>query len=150
MFVLVFSWTMVSTEAPKKSLLPMWSSWVWVLMIVVIGLSVTVLIRSRIGWPQPGSFVSTSSTPLSVTSTAVLPPLNSSILEMLEPVMTYKLSFTFSIVVAFSAAAVGRCGVAWRAETTIESVPKTTIAARTVVLRFMTFTRIRRLYTGDS
>src|SRR4029453_4232798 len=110
-------------------------------MIVVIGLSVTVLIRSMIGFPHPGSFVSTSTTPLSVTSTAVLPPLNASILEMLEPVMTYKLSFTFSIVVAFSPAAVGPSGIAWRAETTIESVPNTTIAARTVVLRFIALLR---------
>ncbi len=59
---------------------------------------------------------------------------------MLEPVMTYRLSFTFWIVVAFSDAGVGPDGIAWRAETAIASVPNITIAARTVVLLLMVFT----------
>ena len=74
MFVVVFSCATISTDAGKNSLLPVWSPWVWVLMMWVIGLSVTVFTWSRIAWPQLASLVSTSTTPLAVTNTAVLPP----------------------------------------------------------------------------
>src|SRR5437764_737193 len=57
---------MNSTFAGNASLLPTWSGWLCVLMIVITGLSVTVLILSRIGWPQPASLVSTTTTPRSV------------------------------------------------------------------------------------
>src|SRR5579864_3671188 len=46
-------------------------------MMVVTGLSVTFLIFSRMEGPYPDSFVSTTMTPVSVTSTPVLPPVNS-------------------------------------------------------------------------
>jgi hypothetical protein len=57
-------------------------------MMRVTGLFVTVLIRSRIVGPHPGSFVSTSVTPLSVMNTAVLPPLKASCFSAPDPVMT--------------------------------------------------------------
>ena len=43
-------------------------------MIIVIGLSVTVLILSRSGCPQPGFFVSTTTTSVEVMNTALFPP----------------------------------------------------------------------------
>ena len=73
--------------APKNSLLPVWSPWVWVLMTRVIGLLVTDFTRSRIVGPQPASLVSTSVTPVSVMKTAVLPPLKASMSAAPEPVM---------------------------------------------------------------
>ena len=76
MLVLVFSCATTSTFAPKNPLLPVWSPWVWVLMMVVIGLSVTLLTLSSTAWPQPFNLVSTSVTPPSVMNTATLPPLN--------------------------------------------------------------------------
>ena len=69
-------------------LLPVWSPCVWVLMMRVIGLLVTDLTRSTSVGPNPGSFESTSVTPLSVMNTATLPPLNASVSSTPEPVMT--------------------------------------------------------------
>jgi hypothetical protein len=43
-------------------------------MMCVTGLSVTVFTWSMIAWPQSASLVSTSTTPVPVTKTAVLPP----------------------------------------------------------------------------
>src|SRR5688500_14987984 len=74
MLVLVFSWVTISTAAGKATLPLTWSPWVWVLISVMTGLSVRVLILSRIGWPQPGFFASTTTTPPAVANTAVLPP----------------------------------------------------------------------------
>jgi hypothetical protein len=92
MLVLVFSWATTVTVAPKRSLLPVWSPCVCVLMIVVTGLFVTVLSLSRIAWPQPASLVSTSVTPLSVMKIATLPPLNVAALPGVELVTTETLS----------------------------------------------------------
>ena len=87
MLALVFSWTMFSTLAPKNSLLPVWSLWVWVLMMRVMGLFVTPFTRSTIVGPKPGSFASTRVTPLSVMNTATLPPLKADMSSAPEPVM---------------------------------------------------------------
>src|SRR5499427_10486492 len=100
MLPLVFSWTMLSMLAPKNSLLPVWSLCVWVLMMRVIGLLVTLFTRSMIVGPKPGSLASTIVTPLSVMNTATLPPLNADVSSAPDPVMTYRLSLTFSILVA--------------------------------------------------
>ena len=59
----VFSCVTTSTVAGNASLLPTWSKWLWVLMTVVTGRSVTDATRSRIAWPLPASLVSTSTTP---------------------------------------------------------------------------------------
>ena len=56
-------------------------------MIVVIGLSVTVLILSSRTWPHPASLVSTTTTPASVMKTPVLPPANASRGVVVEPVI---------------------------------------------------------------
>ncbi len=88
MFAFVFSCTTLSTEAPKNSLLPVWSPWLCVLITVTMGLSVTVRMRSRIVGPQPASLVSTTTTPRSVMKTPVLPPLNASRGVVFDPVMT--------------------------------------------------------------
>ena len=101
MFALVFSWATTSTEAGKNSLLPVWSPCVWVLMIVVTGLSVTERILSMICWPQLASLVSTITTPFEVTNAAVLPP---------PPLITNRLSFSFSIVATCGCAACARGG----------------------------------------
>src|SRR2546429_815582 len=69
-------------------------------IFVVTGLSVRVLILSRIGCPHPGFFVSTTTTPLVATNTAVLPP---------PPFSMYRLSFSFSTSTTFGAS----CGCAW-------------------------------------
>ena len=74
MFVLVFSWAITSTAGGKSLLLPLWSACVCVLIIVVTGLSVTDLIFSRMRCPQPGFFVSTTTTPWVVMNAAVFPP----------------------------------------------------------------------------
>ena len=87
MLALVFSCTTLSTVAPKNSLLPVWSPWVWVLITVTTGLSVTVRMRSSSVGPQLASLVSTTTTPRSVMKTPVLPPLNDSRGTGLEPVM---------------------------------------------------------------
>ena len=65
MFASVFSCTTIRTDSGKNALLPTWSPWVWVLMIVVTGLSLTVRMRSIRACPQPGSLVSTSVMPSS-------------------------------------------------------------------------------------
>ena len=107
MLALVFSWTMFSILAPKNSLLPVWSLCVCVLMMRVMGLLVTLLTRSTIVGPKPGSLASTIVTPPSVMNTATLPPLNADVSSAPEPVMTYRLSLTFSIFVAATAFAEG-------------------------------------------
>ena len=56
-------------------------------MMVVTGLLVTVLMRSRMVGPQLASLVSTTTTPASVMNTPVLPPLKVSRGTGLEPVM---------------------------------------------------------------
>ena len=66
MLALVFACATISTLDAKNSLLPTWSPCVWVLMMWVIGLSLTVRTLSRIAWPQLASLVSTSTTPLAV------------------------------------------------------------------------------------
>jgi hypothetical protein len=73
-------------------------------MIVVIGLLVTVFTLSRMTCPHPASLVSTSTTPVSVMKTAVLPPLNAARSVGFDPVIMYRLSLTFSIFVASRAA----------------------------------------------
>ena len=67
-------------------------------MIVVTGLGVSSLILSRMGWPQPGSFVSTTTTPLVPTKTAVLPP---------PPLSMNRLGLTFSTSTTFGPAGEG-------------------------------------------
>ena len=64
MFAFVFSCVTTSTVAGNSTLPLTWSPCVWVLMIVVTGFGVSSLILSRIGWPQPGFFVSTTTTPV--------------------------------------------------------------------------------------
>ena len=81
-------------------------------MIVVTGLSVTDLIFSSSTCPHPASFVSTTMTPVSVMKTPVLPPLNMLRSVGSDPVIMYRLSFTFSIFVAASAACDGVAGCA--------------------------------------
>ena len=61
---------------------------------------VSSLILSRIGWPQPGFFVSTTMTPFVWTNTAVLPP---------PPFSTNRLSLSFSTSTTFGAAAACGC-----------------------------------------
>ena len=92
MFALVFSWTMTSTVAGNSTLPLTWSPCVCVLMIVVTGFGVSSLILSRIGWPQPGFFVSTTTTPSAPTKTAVLPP---------PPFSMNRLSLSFSTSTTF-------------------------------------------------
>src|SRR2546422_11333179 len=82
-------------------------------MIIVTGLLVSPLILSRIGWPHPGFFVSTTTTPLAPTNTAVLPP---------PPLSTNRLSLSFSTSTTFGA---GGC---WGAATgsAREATPRST------------------------
>src|SRR5437762_5274280 len=100
-------------------------------MIVVTFLFVTDLIRSMTAGPKPGNLVSTRTTPASVMKTAMLPPLNASWFEAeaFDPVMMYRLSFTFSIFTAASAAADGPDAGAWNAEIAMETDPMATNAA---------------------
>ena len=87
-------------------------------MMVVTGLSVTVLILSSRTWPHPASLVSTTTTPLFVTKTPVFPPLNALRSVGSDPVIMYRLSFTFWICVAASAACEGVAGCGgWNAAT---------------------------------
>ena len=58
---------------------------------------------SRMGWPHPGFFVSTTTTPVDVTNTAVLPPPPA-------PLSTKRLSFSFSTSMTFGAGASGARG----------------------------------------
>ena len=115
MFVRVLAWATTSTGCAKSMLLPTWSPWVWVLMIIVTGSSVTVRTWSRMASPQPGFLVSTSTTPSPVTSAAVFPP---------PPVIMYRLSLTCSIPATFPCAT-GRLTAAAR--------PIAITAARTVI-----------------
>lgn len=72
MAVPAFSCAAMRTTSEKWGLLPVWSPCACVLMMVVIGSSVTARTASRMAGPQPGFFVSTSTTPWSsVTSIAV-------------------------------------------------------------------------------
>src|SRR3954465_3970121 len=92
-------------------------------MIVVMGLSLIFLIWSRIGWPQPGFFVSPTVMPSVRTKTAVLPP---------PPLSIQRLSRSFSTSTTRGAAA-GGC---WNAATPSDREPTVTRAARKVI-RFM-------------
>ena len=75
MLAFVLSWVTTSAVTPANSICPLvWSPWVCVLMIVVIGLLVMDLIFSSRGGPHPGFFVSTTATPFDVRNTAVFPP----------------------------------------------------------------------------
>jgi hypothetical protein len=65
-------------------------------MILVTGFGVSSLIFSRIGAPQPASFVSTTVTPLAPMNTVVLPP---------PPFNTYRLSLSLSTCTTFGWAA---------------------------------------------
>ena len=94
-------------------------------MIVVIGLSLSFLIWSRIGWPQPGFFVSTTVMPSVRTKTAVLPP---------PPLSIHRLSRSFSTSTTLGAAA--PAGGCWNAATPSDREPTVTRAARKVI-RFM-------------
>ena len=76
---------------------------VWVLITIVTGLLVTVLTSSSSGWPQPGSFVSTTTAPVAVRKSAVLPP---------PPLSTYSVSATLSTVTVLGACAAGACDAA--------------------------------------
>ena len=109
MFASVFSWTTICTDSGKNALLPTWSPWVWVLMMVVTGLSLTSRMRFIRCWPQPGSLVSTSVMPSSPTWTPVFPPLNAERSTVPDPVMTYRLSRTCSMTVASIAACDSSC-----------------------------------------
>ena len=64
MFAAVFSCTMTSTVAGNSTFPLTWSPWVWVLIMVVIGLVVRFRMASSTGRPQSGSFVSTTTTPI--------------------------------------------------------------------------------------
>ena len=78
---------MLSTVAPKNSLLP---GMIAVRMRVddaCDGLVGDRLYPLQNRGPQPGSFVSTSVTPLSVMNTAVLPPLKAVWSSAPDPVM---------------------------------------------------------------
>src|SRR5437667_2075235 len=88
-------------------------------MIIVTGLLVSPLILSRIGWPHPGFFVSTTTTPLAPTNTAVLPP---------PPLSTNRLSLSFSTSTTFGA---GGC---WYAATASVSEPTASSTTRTMSL----------------
>src|SRR5258705_11856471 len=101
-------------------------------MSVVTGLSVSVLILSRIGWPQPGFFESMTPTPVPVTKTEVLPP---------PPFSTYRLSFNL-VTISASADGVGAC-----CAIAIDSVPTTSSEPR-MMRRFMLCLRIGGLYRG--
>jgi hypothetical protein len=71
----VFSCVTTSILPSNAWLPPVWSAWVCVLMIVVIGLSVIFLTKSMIAWPDPGFLVSTTTTPLfCVTKIVVVAP----------------------------------------------------------------------------
>ncbi len=70
----VFSCVTTSTVAGNASLLPMWSKWLWVLTIVVMGSFDTDATRSRMALPLFTSLVSTSTIPVRVTNTVVFPP----------------------------------------------------------------------------
>ena len=70
----VFSCATTSTVAGNSTLPLTWSKCVCVLMIVVTGLGVSSRILSISGCPQPGTLVSTSTTPSPVTNAAELPP----------------------------------------------------------------------------
>ena len=78
MFAAVFTCVTTSTSAGNSTLPLTWSPCVWVLTIIVTGLFVTFLIASSSGCPQPGFFVSTTTTPLAVMKTELLPPPASS------------------------------------------------------------------------
>src|ERR1700730_12698218 len=91
-------------------------------MIVVTGLGVSFLILSKIGWPHPGFFVSTTTTPVDPTKMAVLPP---------PPFNMNRLSLSFSTSTTRGASAWGappaRCWalVASDSAPTISNTPRT-------------------------
>ena len=86
--------------------------------MVVTGLGVRFRMASSTGRPQSGSFVSTTTTPVVPTKTAVLPP---------PPFSMNRLSRSFSTSTTFGAAA---CD----AVTTSDSAPAISNVARTMTL----------------
>jgi hypothetical protein len=119
MLAAVFSCTMTSTVAGNSTFPLTWSPCVCVLMMVVMGFGVSVLMVSRIGWPHPGFFVSTTTTPDVPTKTAVLPP---------PPVSMNRLSRSFSTSTTLGAA----CCCA--AVTASDRTPTVSNVARTMSL----------------
>src|SRR6476646_3047417 len=110
-------------------------------MIVVIGLSLIFLIWSRIGWPQPGFFVSTTVIPSVRTNTAVLPP---------PPFSIHRLSRSFSTATTLGAAA--PAVFLWNPAPPREREPTATRPARKVIrfmARIITDLRGWGLGTGD-
>src|SRR6202521_3092288 len=130
MLALVFSCVTMSIVAGNSTLPPTWSACVWVLISRITGLLVSSLILSRIGWPQPGFFASTTVTPSAMMNTAVLPP---------PPLSTNRLSL--SLVTSKTFGAVACCCAA----TTRDTALATTSTLRTII-RFMRSLQERRLF----
>src|SRR5688572_4443809 len=105
MFSAVLTWVTMSTLSAKATLPLTWSPCVCVLMMRTTGLLVSSLILARIGWPQPGFFVSTMVTPSAPTNTVVLPP---------PPRSMKRLSLSLSTSTTIAAGAAGCCA-AWTA-----------------------------------
>src|SRR5579862_2259696 len=114
-------------------------------MIVVTGLSVTLLILSSIACPHPASFVSTSVTPPSVTNTDTLPPLNVSLLPGVELSSTQRLSRSFCISMTR-----GACAGACDAAAAIENAPAASTIPSTIVRFIDSFPVRRSLSKGGS
>src|SRR5438128_6707140 len=121
MVVFVFSCATISTLAGNSTLPLTWSPWLCVLMTVVTGLGVSSPILLSIGCPHPASFVSTTTTPLAVTKTAVFPP---------PPFSTNRLSLILSTVTTLGV----DCPPCWYAPTVSENAPIVTSAPRTMAL----------------
>src|SRR5256885_13199329 len=92
-------------------------------MMVVMGSFVRSLILSRIGWPHPGFFVSTTTTPFVPTKTAVLPP---------PPFSMYRLALSFSTSTTRGAGGCPpRAGGCWYAATASDRAPTASSTTRT-------------------
>src|SRR5678815_1702123 len=125
MFFAVFSCTMTSTVAGNSTFPLTWSPCVCVLMMVVMGFGVRSLMRSRIGWPHPGFFVSTTTTPDAPMKTAVLPP---------PPVSMNRLSRSFSTSTTLGAACAAPAAGCCEAATASDRAPTVSNVARTMIL----------------
>src|SRR4029453_16156880 len=99
-------------------------------MMGTTGLSVTDLILSSSGWPQPGSLVSTTVTPSAVMNTALLPP---------PPFITYRFSLGFSTSTTLGAGAPWPAGC-WIAATVRDSEPAAASTPSTNILLIDTST----------
>src|SRR5688572_15858627 len=100
-------------------------------MMCVTGLLVTDFTLSRMTGPQSGYLVSTSTTPLAVMNTAVLPPPPAAPGTAPPPpfgVMMKRLSRTFSMSAAFGSAGAGCC-----ARRPTASAPAITMPPRTTI-----------------